>query len=61
MSGWNLRRVDGHGIPGNGRFLYSVFSQFDNHDIINFPPIMASIKSDSRVFLLVINLTIGKP
>jgi predicted Rossmann fold flavoprotein len=23
-------------IPGNGRFLYSVFSQFDNHDIINF-------------------------
>lgn len=23
------------GIPGNGRFLYSVFSQFDNHDIIN--------------------------
>ncbi|MET3634894.1 BaiN/RdsA family NAD(P)/FAD-dependent oxidoreductase [Streptococcus porcorum] len=24
------------GIPGNGRFLYSVFSQFDNHDIINF-------------------------
>ena len=24
------------GIPGNGRFLYSVFSQFDNHDIIRF-------------------------
>lgn len=24
------------GIPGNGRFLYSVFSQFDNHDIIHF-------------------------
>ncbi|MGT2929297.1 NAD(P)/FAD-dependent oxidoreductase [Streptococcus dentasini] len=24
------------GIPGNGRFLYSVFAQFDNHDIINF-------------------------
>lgn len=24
------------GIPGNGRFLYSVFSQFDNHDLINF-------------------------
>ncbi|VHH00677.1 tRNA uridine 5-carboxymethylaminomethyl modification protein MnmG [Streptococcus pyogenes] len=24
------------GIPGNGRFLYSVFSQFDNHDIIDF-------------------------
>lgn len=24
------------GIPGNGRFLYSVFSQFNNHDIINF-------------------------
>ena len=24
------------GIPGNGRFLYSVFSQFDNHDLIRF-------------------------
>lgn len=24
------------GIPGNGRFLYSVFSQFNNHDIIRF-------------------------
>lgn len=24
------------GIPGNGKFLYSVFSQFDNHDIIAF-------------------------
>ena len=24
------------GIPGNGKFLYSVFSQFDNHDIISF-------------------------
>lgn len=24
------------GIPGNGQFLYSVFSQFDNHDIISF-------------------------
>ena len=24
------------GIPGNGSFLYSVFSQFDNHDIIQF-------------------------
>ncbi|MGT2667256.1 NAD(P)/FAD-dependent oxidoreductase [Streptococcus rifensis] len=24
------------GIPGNGRFLYSVFSQFDNQDIIRF-------------------------
>ncbi|MGT2829784.1 NAD(P)/FAD-dependent oxidoreductase [Streptococcus hillyeri] len=24
------------GIPGNGRFLYSVFSQFDNHDIVRF-------------------------
>ena len=23
-------------IPGNGRFLYSVFSQFDNQDIIRF-------------------------
>lgn len=24
------------GIPGNGRFLFSVFSQFDNQDIIQF-------------------------
>ena len=24
------------GIPGNSRFLFSVFSQFDNYDIINF-------------------------
>lgn len=24
------------GIPGNGRFLYSVFSQFDNHDLVRF-------------------------
>lgn len=24
------------GIPGNSKFLYSVFSQFDNHDIIAF-------------------------
>ncbi|MCB5955871.1 NAD(P)/FAD-dependent oxidoreductase [Enterococcus sp. CWB-B31] len=23
-------------IPGNGKFLYSAFSQYDNHDIINF-------------------------
>lgn len=23
-------------IPGNGKFLYSAFSQFDNYDIINF-------------------------
>ena len=23
-------------IPGNGRFLYSAFHQFDNYDIINF-------------------------
>lgn len=23
-------------IPGNGRFLYSAFSQFDNQDIIQF-------------------------
>lgn len=23
-------------IPGNGRFLYSAFNQFDNHDIMNF-------------------------
>lgn len=30
------------GIPGNGRFLYSVFSQFDNHDIIAFSRTMVS-------------------
>ena len=23
-------------IPGNGKFLYSAFSVFDNHDIIDF-------------------------
>lgn len=23
-------------IPGNGKFLYSAFSQFDNYDIMNF-------------------------
>ncbi len=23
-------------IPGNGRFLYSAFSSFDNHDVMNF-------------------------
>ena len=23
-------------IPGNGRFLYSAFSTFDNHDVMNF-------------------------
>lgn len=23
-------------IPGNGRFLYSTFSQFDNQDVMNF-------------------------
>lgn len=23
-------------IPGNGRFLYSAFSNFDNHDVMNF-------------------------
>ena len=30
------------GIPGNGRFLYSVFSQFDNHDIMLFSRTMVS-------------------
>lgn len=33
------------GIPGNGRFLYSVFSQFDNHDIIRF---LRKMGSNSR-------------
>ncbi|EQC71873.1 hypothetical protein HSISS2_1942 [Streptococcus sp. HSISS2] len=36
------------GIPGNGRFLYSVFSQFDNHDIIAFSRTMVS-NSRSRI------------
>lgn len=41
------------GIPGNGRFLYSVFSQFDNHDIINFfeeNGIKLKVEDHGRVF-----------
>ena len=41
------------GIPGNGRFLYSVFSQFDNHDIINFfteNGVKLKVEDHGRVF-----------
>lgn len=41
------------GIPGNGRFLYSVFSQFDNHDIMNFfeeNGIKLKVEDHGRVF-----------
>ncbi len=41
------------GIPGNGRFLYSVFSQFDNHDIINFfeeNGVALKVEDHGRVF-----------
>lgn len=41
------------GIPGNGRFLYSVFSQFDNHDIINFfeeNRVALKVEDHGRVF-----------
>lgn len=41
------------GIPGNGRFLYSVFSQFDNHDIIQFftdNGIKLKVEDHGRVF-----------
>lgn len=41
------------GIPGNGRFLYSVFSQFDNHDIIHFfedNGVKLKIEDHGRVF-----------
>ncbi len=41
------------GIPGNGRFLYSVFSQFDNHDIINFfeeNGVVLKVEDHGRVF-----------
>ena len=47
------------GIPGNGRFLYSVFSQFDNHDIINFFQKMVlnlRSKTTDASFLLVTSL-----
>ena len=41
------------GIPGNGRFLYSVFSQFDNHDIIDFfedNGVKLKVEDHGRVF-----------
>ena len=41
------------GIPGNGRFLYSVFSQFDNHDIIQFftdNGVRLKVEDHGRVF-----------
>ena len=41
------------GIPGNGRFLYSVFSQFDNHDIIQFftdNGVILKVEDHGRVF-----------
>lgn len=41
------------GIPGNGRFLYSVFSQFDNHDIIHFfeeNGVALKVEDHGRVF-----------
>lgn len=41
------------GIPGNGRFLYSVFSQFDNQDIIQFftdNGIQLKVEDHGRVF-----------
>ena len=40
-------------IPGNGRFLYSVFSQFDNHDIIRFfeeEGVALKVEDHGRVF-----------
>ncbi|MBF8971006.1 NAD(P)/FAD-dependent oxidoreductase [Streptococcus sp. NLN76] len=40
-------------IPGNGRFLYSVFSQFDNHDIIRFfeeEGVELKVEDHGRVF-----------
>lgn len=41
------------GIPGNGRFLYSVFSQFDNHDIMAFfedNGVKLKVEDHGRVF-----------
>ena len=41
------------GIPGNGRFLSSVFSQFDNHDIMNFfteNGVALKVEDHGRVF-----------
>ncbi len=31
-------------IPGNGKFLYSTFSQFNNYDVMNFSNHKASFK-----------------
>lgn len=41
------------GIPGNGRFLFSVFSQFDNQDIIQFftdNGVQLKVEDHGRVF-----------
>ena len=41
------------GSPGNGRFLYSVFSQFDNYEIINFfteNGVKLKVEDHGRVF-----------
>ena len=41
------------GIPGNGRFLYSGFSQFDNHGIIQFftdNGVKLKVEDHGRVF-----------
>lgn len=41
------------GIPGNGRFLFSVFSQFDNQDIIQFftdNGVKLKVEDHGRVF-----------
>ena len=41
------------GIPGNGHFLYSVFSQFDNQDIIQFftdNGVKLKVEDHGRVF-----------
>lgn len=41
------------GIPGNGRFLHSVFSQFDNHDIMAFfeeNGVALKVEDHGRVF-----------
>ena len=41
------------GIPGNGRFLYSVFAQFHNHDIIQFfedRGVALKVEDHGRVF-----------
>ncbi len=40
-------------IPGNGRFLYSAFSTFDNHDVMNFFEeygVLLKVERGDRVF-----------